>query len=124
MAFSKQQQHVLFLLGLCQEAYNKKLEDKPLNVSLSKGAFIELALKANLVGKQERALYKNIEMLEKNKCVRYFNKSLELTEKGHKKFSELREELSPYLSACFTVSPESVSKFSTKARTVFRQWIG
>lgn len=120
MAFSKPQQHVLFLLGLCQEAYQKKLEDKPLNVSLSKIAFIELAIKAGLVEKKESALYKNLEMLEKNKCLRYFNKNLELTDKGKKKFEELRGELSPYLSACFTVSPESVSKFSTKARTVFR----
>ncbi|MEK6857705.1 MAG: hypothetical protein AABX39_03910 [Nanoarchaeota archaeon] len=121
MTFSKPQQHVLFLLGICQEAYQKTLEDKPLNISLSKGAFIELALKANLVGKQDRALYKNLEMLEKNKCVKYFNKTLELTDKGKKKFEELREELAPYLSACFTVSPESVSKFSTKARTVFKR---
>ena len=121
MTFSKPQQHILFLLGLCQEAYQKTLENKPLNISLSKGAFIELSIKANLAGKQERALYQNLQMLEKNKCVRYFNKTLELTEKGKKKFEELREELSPYLSACFTVSPESVSRFSTKARTVFRQ---
>lgn len=117
MSLTKPQQHVLFLLGLCQEAFKQKFENKPLKIYLSKTAFIEIAIKANLAEKLERALYQNLEMLGKKKCIRYSDKNLELTEKGNKRYNKIKEEIKPYLSACFTVSPENVARFTTKART-------
>ncbi len=114
---TKPQEHILFLLGTSYEQFQQHLEDKPLDISLSKGAFIELAMKSNLVEKQERAIYKNLEMLEKNKCVVYLNKNLILTEKGQKLFDQLREELLPFLSICATLNSQNIAGFTSKAKT-------
>ena len=67
----KAQRFILYALGRCYSLLNSKFQDKPLSVTVSKGAFIDMLLRAKSVAKQPRALYKNMEDLEKNKYIQY-----------------------------------------------------
>ena len=80
---------ILFTLGKWYEEANKKIKVRPLRICISKKIFIELVTKAGFAKKQERALYKNLETLEKKKLINYDNKQLKLTKKG-KKLYELQ----------------------------------
>ena len=73
MKQSKVHSFILFSLGAWFEEANKHIEDKPLQVSISKKTFIELVMNAGIARKQERALYKNLETLEKKKLISYEN---------------------------------------------------
>src|SRR3989344_1786567 len=97
---SKTHQLVLYSLGECYRQLNKRFEDAPLEVSVSKTLFIKLQMDAGLVGKRERALYKNFELLEKKKFVSYINSQLRFTPRGYKAFSKISKEISPYVSHC------------------------
>jgi len=94
---SSNAQLILYSLGECYRKLNKKFEDTPLEVSISKIGFIEVLLKSGLTSKKERALYKNLESLEKNKLVSYDNKNLFFTLKGYKLFSKINKDLGPYM---------------------------
>ena len=67
MSLNKTQQRILYSLGQCYQKLNEPYQGKPLKVRISKIAFIELLKQADFVQKQERALYKNLELLEKKK---------------------------------------------------------
>src|SRR3990172_13376668 len=116
---SKPQAFVLFALGRCYEECDRRFADKPLVVNMSKKAFIELARKAGMVSKGERAMYKNLEDLEEKKLVSYDNKSLKLTERGDKRFQELLSKIEPYLSVSLLLRSENVLKY-TKVQAKFR----
>ena len=67
MSLTKAQKRILYALGQCYQKLNQPYQDKPLTVFVSKIAFIELLQKAEFIKKQPRALYKNLELLEKKK---------------------------------------------------------
>ncbi len=92
------QRLVLYSLGQCYSQLNRKFEDKPLEISVSKIAFIEALLKSGLVSKKARALYKNLETLEKKKLIVYDNKMLKFTKRGYSSFSRLGKEIEPYVT--------------------------
>ena len=76
---------------------NRKFEHQPLEASVSKIDFIKLLKKLKIVEKSQRGLYKNLEILEKKKLIKYENRFLKLTEKGLKLVREKELELYPYL---------------------------
>ena len=94
---TRNQQLILYSLGLCYRQLNKKFEDKPLEVSVSKIFFIETLLKSNLMAKKHRALYKNLETLEKKKLIAYANKHIKFTKRGYTAFNRLSKEANPYI---------------------------
>ena len=73
MKSTKVQNYILFTLGKWFEEANEYIKDRPLEVSISKASFIEVVKTADFAKKQERALYKNLEILEKKKLIN-FNK--------------------------------------------------
>lgn len=83
-------------MALCLRTLNKRFEDKPLAVSVSKIAFIELIKGKNPFEKEERALYKNLESLEKKKLIVYQNKRIFFTKKGLGQFRKINEQLAPF----------------------------
>ena len=119
MGVSKQQTFVLFALGRCYEECDRRFADKPIVVQMSKKAFIELACTAGMVKKGERAMYKNLEDLEKKRLISYHNKSLRLTERGEKRFHELLSKIEPYLAVSLLLHSEDVLKY-TKVQAKFK----
>jgi DNA-binding PadR family transcriptional regulator len=89
-------------------------------MAMNKVAFIELARKANITSKKERALYKNLETLERLKLVAYDNKTLALTEKGQKVFERVRDDLEPYINVKGVLAGSDILRFTTKAQTTLR----
>jgi len=77
-------------------------------------------MKSGIVEKKERALYKNLENLEKQKYVVYNNKSLRLTNKGQKLYERIDSEISPCIRAASIIRKNNVLRFTTKAKTVLK----
>ena len=94
---SKTHQLTLYSLGQCYRQLNKRFEDKPLEISISKVGFIELLLASKLVGKKKRAIYKNLELLEKKKLVSYDKKQLCFTRRGYKLYNKISASVEPYI---------------------------
>lgn len=110
---------MLFAIGSWYLEANKKLKDKQLEVSISKAIFIDIIKKAGLVEKQPRAIYKNLEILEKNKLIKYENKSLSLTKKGQKIFLQIYKENKPYINVVKLLSGKDPLSYSKRIQTKF-----
>ena len=120
MKTTKVQNYILYSLGKWFEEANKKIKAKPLAVSISKVRFIELMKKAKFAEKQERALYKNLEILEKKKLVSYKNKELELTEKGNKLFKKIEKDVIPYFKVIRTLKEKNPISYTRRLQTIFK----
>ena len=119
MAVTSVERYILFALGeFCTQA-NKKLSDRPLQLSVSKAEFIAIATKTQMTAKKERAIYKNLESLQEKKCISYDDKNLELTSKGQKELFKVNAELLPYLNLKEFLKTENALKYARKAQTVF-----
>ena len=119
MALSTQQAFVLFALGRCYDECEHRFSDKFLEIDLNKKDFILLARKAGMVVKGERAMYKNLEDLEKARLISYSNKSLKLTPKGEKRYQELLSKIEPYVAVSLLLRSEDVLKY-TKVQAKFK----
>ena len=119
MKSTKVQRFILYSLGRWFEEANEGLGE-PLQVSISKVLFIEILLKAGIAKKQERALYRNLEMLEQRKLVAYKNRELTLTKKGETLFFLIKRELEPYFSVNRKLQEKSPTSYTKKVQTVFR----
>lgn len=120
MRVTRVQAYILFALGTCYEQCSKRFAGKPMAVSMNKVAFIELARKANITEKKERALYKNLEALEQLKLVSYDNKNLALTEKGKSVFERVKDDLMPYINVKGVLDSDHVLNFTTKTQTILK----
>jgi len=118
---SNKQKFILYTLGKWYEEANNKLKGKPLQVMISKSVFIDVVKKADMVEKKERALYKNLEFLEKKKFISYTNKNLALTEKGKKLFQELNKIMKPFFKVTETLKEKDPLSYSRKAQTYFQK---
>lgn len=97
MSLTKTQKRILYSLGNCYQNLNQPYQDKPLKVRISKIQFIELIKKADFVKKQDRALYRNLELLEKKKLIEYKEKKIKLTQKGKRIFNKIEKETNPFV---------------------------
>lgn len=89
---SPKEKYILFLLGIANKQFNKRFKTTPLEVTFSKALFIELITTLHLVQKKERALYRNLELLEKKKFIKYKTAGLSFTKKGLTFFTEMHNE--------------------------------
>lgn len=117
MSLNKKHQFVLYALMEYLKELNEKFSDKPLEASVSKIDFIRLLQDLKIVEKSERGIYKNLEILENKKLIKYENKFLKLTEKGLKATKQKELELYPYSRLTVTLknskpvtSPQSYFK--------------
>ena len=86
----------LYSFGQCHKLLNKRFDNAPLDVAISKSVFIEILVHGGLK-KKERALYKNLELLEKKKFIIYSNKELRFTERGYNTFLRLQKSITPFI---------------------------
>ncbi len=115
---TKVEKYVLFVLGSCERELCKRVAGKPLEIVLSKSAFIELVMRSGVAGKKERALYKNLESLEKQKLLTYDHTIIHLTKRGKKEFLVLANAVEPFIRARDVLSSTDVLKCTKKARAV------
>jgi hypothetical protein len=114
---SQKQKFILFTLGRLQQELNKSLEEKHLQIFIPKYVFIELVQKAAITEKKSRALYKNLEALEKNKYISYKGNNLALTNKGKKLYAKIYRQHEPYLKLIDILSKTDLMKYSKKSQT-------
>tara|TARA_Y100000296_G_C5090980_1_gene214822 strand:+ start:438 stop:800 length:363 start_codon:yes stop_codon:yes gene_type:complete len=119
MKLTRTERFMLYTLGRWYVEANKKLKKKSLSVKVSKQTFIQLVLNSGIVSKKQRALYKNLERLEKDKFIKYKNKSLTLTDRGLEYFKKINKEIDSYRKVHRTLNKKNVFKYSDKVQTKF-----
>lgn len=103
MKLKKEYQFVIYALKEYLKKINLRFEYEPLEASVSKIDFIRLMQNLDITDKSQRGLYKNLEILEKKKLIRYENKFLKLTEKGLKVVKEKEIQILPYMKLISTL---------------------
>ena len=93
MKLTLTQRLILYALGHFYQSLNQPLTEKPLQLETSKITFIEHLKKSQTVTKQERALYKNLEMLEKKRLIDYENHMIKFTEFGLQELQKVDKEI-------------------------------
>lgn len=96
MKLTKTQRLILFALGKLYLSLNQHLVEKPVQVQTSKIMFIEHMLKSNILFKQERAFYKNLETLENKKLISYDNRMIMFTELGLRELKKINQEIQQF----------------------------
>ena len=94
---TKTQKLILYSLRQFYQSLIQPLSEKHLRLRTSKIAFIELLLASGIVGKQERALYKNLETLEDKKLIEYEKRMVKFTEKGVKIMDKINKEVKQFI---------------------------
>ena len=94
---TKTQRLILYSLGQFYKSLNQPLSEKHLKLRTSKIAFIELLLASGIVGKQERALYKNLETLEEKKLIEYKKRMIKFTLQGVKIMDKINKEVKQFI---------------------------
>lgn len=115
MKLTTVQRLILYSLGEFYASLNQPLEKTPLQVRTSKIAFIELLLESGIITTKVRALYKNLESLEKKKLITYQNRMILFTNSGLKELKRLQKELQKFMQikTYFQSSPKPRRKLQT-----------
>ena len=93
MKLTRTQRLILYALGHFYQSLNQPLVEKPVKLQTSKITFIENLKNSQMVSKQERALYKNLEMLENKKLIEYDTKMIRFTDFGLKELQKVDKEV-------------------------------
>lgn len=117
MELSKVHCLMLFTLGSWYSSVSKQLEGRPIELAVTKSVFIKALMNAGIAGKTERALYQNLEYLEKKKLVSYDNKALRLTDRGRRQFEKIVDDVSPYLAVLKVLSRNNPLSYAKTAQT-------
>ena len=112
------QKFILFTLGSWYLEANRRFTNTPVEIVVSKAAFIGVVIRAHFAQKHARALYKNLEDLEKKKLISYHNKSLVLTKKGQRTFEAIYRELRPYVNVIYALKQKDPLSYARKMQTV------
>jgi len=119
MKLSQKTKLMLFTLGEYYKTANKKVKINSMQVVIPKTDFIRLVQEAGIAEKQPRAIYKNLEILEKKKIIIYRNKALMFTERGIKNFNEIEKEIGPYKKIMDIMKSKEVVAMTKKPQTIF-----
>ena len=97
MKLTKTHRLILYALGQFYLQLNQPLKEKPLQLRTSKIAFITFLLHSGIITKQERALYKNLEMLEQKRLITYENRMIRFTNAGIFILKKIDKEIEEFL---------------------------
>lgn len=120
MKLTKKTKLILFALYWYYKETNKKLKDRPLKLAISKVSFIDMIKKFELAKKQPRAIYKNLEALEKKKLILYKQKHLFITKKGIKFVKKILSNFESYLKVIDDIKKKASKVAVKRAETVFK----
>jgi DNA polymerase III sliding clamp (beta) subunit (PCNA family) len=120
MKLTSVQQFMLYALGTCYAELDERFSGKPVEITMSKVDFIDLIHKAAIVSKKDRAVYKNLESLEKLKLIAYNNKVIKLTDRGKKEYEKIRIVINPYITVTSTLTSDDILNYTNHAQTVLK----
>jgi len=121
LKLSKEERYILYALGKSYESFNRQFSDKPLEVSISKVVFIDILISSKSVKKKERAIYKNLEALEKKKFIKYNEKELSFTKKGLNEFKSIDENIKNYTDLIEHIQNPRTISLHKKLQTKLKQ---
>lgn len=107
---------ILFIIGEFFKKTNKRFSKFPLDVSVSKAEFIDVIRGMRAVSKTERALYRNLEMLQKDRLLVYSDRDLKMSKKGFTEYEKIASELERMNLLSSTIE-EGKIKFKRKTQT-------
>jgi hypothetical protein len=117
---TKEEQYILYSLGKSYQSFNNKFLNMPLAITISKSVFIDVMISSKSVSKKQRALYKNLESLEKKKYIKYDGKILSLTKKGFNKYKKIDLQINEYISLIKHLENTETIKLHKKLQTKFK----
>jgi DNA-binding PadR family transcriptional regulator len=88
---------MLYSLGQFYRTLNQPLREAPVRLRTSKIVFIELLGQSNVITKQERAIYKNLEDLEAKNLIAYEQKMIRFTDKGVHILQRINKEIKQFV---------------------------
>jgi hypothetical protein len=118
---SEEEEYILYAIGQCYKAFNKRFNNQPLEVSISKSIFIDIMISSHSVEKKERALYKNLEGLEKKKYLKYNNKMLSFTRKGLDAFERIDKRIKRFEELLVHLQNPKTIQLHKKLQTRFKE---
>ena len=92
MHLSGKKKEMLYILGQFFKETDKKFAEAPLSVSVSKAEFIDVIMSLTAISKKERAAYKDLESLGKEKYIIYEGRMLMMSKKGFKEYADIIAE--------------------------------
>ncbi|MBW2968384.1 hypothetical protein KY362_07940 [Candidatus Woesearchaeota archaeon] len=116
MALTGIKKEMLFILGLFLSETGRKFGNAPLKISIPKVEFIDGIMKLNVVSKQKRAIYRNLESLENDKYIVYVERGLKFTRKGLAEFRRITKEEEFFLKTREGIKSASIG-FRRKIQT-------
>jgi hypothetical protein len=121
MALTRVQAFMLYALGTTHDQFSARFKDKPLSLTMNKVDFIDLVHSAKIAEKKDRAVYKNLESLEKLKLVAYNNKTLTLTKKGRIAYESIKTSMAPYFYVRDLLRSDNILKYAAEKQTVLKE---
>jgi hypothetical protein len=120
MVLSGKKKEMLFILGEFLRETNRRFSSSPLKVSVSKAEFIDSIKGMQVVAKQKRAVYRNLESLQNEKSVLYDkDKNLSLSRKGYKEYERIFKEFEALLKISGSIDAAKI-RFKRKQQTRLR----
>ncbi|MFC1741373.1 hypothetical protein ACFL3V_02470 [Nanoarchaeota archaeon] len=119
MVLKGHKKEMLFILGQFLKATDKKFGPRHLSVSVSKVEFIESIIKLDIVAKKDRAVYRNLEELQKSRMVIYDEKSLRISKKGFAEYDRILKEFGAFIHIMQKMDPKKIT-FKRKTQTRLR----
>ncbi len=119
MALIGKKKEMLFILGEFLRETGRRFSRTPLKVSISKAEFIDAVKGMGAVAKSARAIYRNLELLEKEKYVQYSAGNLRLSRKGYLEYDKLFKDFERMLAISGSIDAARI-KFRRKQQTKLR----
>jgi hypothetical protein len=116
MGVSGIRKEMLFVLGQFFKATDRRFAKTPLSVSVSKAEFIDVVRGLSAVAKKERAIYRNLEDLEKNKLILYDANGLKMSRKGYNEYKRMLTELKQFRHIARSIKAKKI-QFKRKTQT-------
>jgi hypothetical protein len=116
MGVTGTKKEMLFILGQFFNKTNRRFSKFPLDVSVSKAEFIDVIRGMKAVSKTERALYRNLEVLQKEKYLVYGDRDLKMSRKGFLEYERVRKEVEHFRKISDSVEAGRI-KFKRKTQT-------
>ena len=116
MGVTGTKKEMLFILGQFFRKTNRRFSKFPLDVSVSKAEFIDVIIGMKTVSKSERALYRNLEILQKEKYLVYGDRDLKMSRKGFVEYERIRKEVELFSHISDSVDKGKI-KFKRKTQT-------
>ncbi|HII71807.1 TPA: hypothetical protein HA265_03570 [Candidatus Woesearchaeota archaeon] len=119
MVLTPKTREMLFILGQFLRETDRRFSSAPLKVSVLKAEFIDVVKGMGAVSKQERAIYRNLESLEKSGYISYADEGLTLTKKGHHEYMKMSGDLERFNLLLGMVKASRIG-FKRKTQTKLR----